>query len=391
MAIVNYTNYPHIHSTTDFTKIEYTSKSGGYWTVRDWHDGNNYWYCTVFNGAGLDTVDFTQLIPNDVINDPSIIIVLCTDHEAFTDIVKPIYSNLIQRLHINPKRILLLSENADIATIVKSVADLYKLETINVEWSLVFENGPKHLSNTELSEIAKAKILEKKSYERAFVNFNRRWRIHRPCLVGLLYSMKLLDKGFVSLGRSDDDSHWSNIIDNILNLVKEDDDLYTLLYNNKNELINLPDLYLDIDELLSNPVFTHEKIKHTDTINLYENSYFSIVTETNFFGHTGRFLTEKTFKPMLYKHPFILLCDPNSLTLLKQIGYKTFHPYIDESYDNEVNDIKRLKMILGEVNRLCNLTESELFKFIDNVQEITIHNQTVLLNKPNFAHTYKIL
>ena len=136
-------------------------------------------------------------------------------------------------------------------------------------------------------------------------------------------------------------------------------------------------------------MFTHEKINHVDTVKLYEDSYFSIVTETNFFGHTGRFLSEKTFKPMLYKHPFILLCDPYSLPLLKQIGYKTFHPYIDESYDNEPNDVKRLKMILNEVNRLCNLTELELFEFIDKVKEITIYNHNLLINKPNFSHVHK--
>ena len=85
------------------------------------------------------------------------------------------------------------------------------------------------------------------------------------------------------------------------------------------------------------------------------------------------------------------MCDPYSLTLLKQIGYKTFHPYIDESYDNEQNDVKRLKMILNEVNRLSNLSKSELFEFIDDVKEITIHNHNILVNKPKFTHNYKII
>jgi hypothetical protein len=391
MAIVNHTNYPCIYSTLETTTIDYSSESRGYWTARNWNDGHDYWYCTVFHGAGLDSIDFTKLIPYEIINDNSTFIVLCTAHEAFTDIVEPIYKNLILRLNINPKKIILISENADISNIVKEVAISYQLDTINVEWSLVFEIGPKSLPKMILEKIANTNILEKKSYKKAFLNFNRRWRIHRPCLVGLLYSMNLLDKGFVSLGRSDDNLTWANTFDTILKLVEEDSDLYSLLVDNKNELINLPDLYLDIDELVTNPFLIHEKINHDDTIKLYQESYFSIVTETNFFGHTGRFLTEKTFKPMLYKHPFILLCDPYSLTLLKQLGYKTFHPYIDESYDNEPNDTKRLKMILNEVNRLSNLSKSELFEFIDNVKEITIHNHNVLINKPKFTHLHKMI
>ena len=85
------------------------------------------------------------------------------------------------------------------------------------------------------------------------------------------------------------------------------------------------------------------------------------------------------------------MSNPNSLTLLKKLGYKTFHPFIDESYDNETNNVKRLRMILNEVNRLSNLTESELFEFIDKVKEITIHNHNNLVNKPKFMHVHRIL
>jgi hypothetical protein len=202
--------------------------------------------------------------------------------------------------------------------------------------------------------------------------------------------MNLLDKGFVSLGLSDDNLNWSTVFDTILELVNKDKDLYSLLSTNKTKIATLPELYLDTPDLVSDRInVTYDSIKHNSTIKLYEDSYFSIVSETNFFGHTGRFLTEKTFKSMLYKHPFLLLCDPFSLPLLKEIGYKTFHPYIDESYDNEPNDTKRLKMILNEVNRLSNFSKDELFEFIDNVKEITIHNHNLLISKPKFTHVHK--
>ena len=391
MGIVNHTHYPYIYSTPETTRIEYRTDSGGYWSVRNWHDGNTYWYCAVFHGGGLDSVDFTQLISTEVISDPSIFIVLCTEYEAFTDLVEPIYKNLIKKLNIDPKRIILISENADVSSVVKAVAKSYQLDTINVEWSLVFERMTNVQHPLIVDDIQKATFLEKKSYSKTFINFNRRWRIHRPCVVGLLYAMNLLDKGFVSLGLSDDNLNWARTFDVFLKLI-EDKELYSLLLNKKEEILKLPELHLDTTDLISNRLdLTYENINHNDTIKLYEDSYFSLVSETNFFGRTGRFLTEKTFKPIAYKHPFILLCDPYSLKLLKQLGYKTFHPFIDESYDNEPNDTKRMKMILNEVNRLSNLSKSELFEFIDNVKEITNHNYNVLVNKQKFTHCHKML
>jgi hypothetical protein len=46
-------------------------------------------------------------------------------------------------------------------------------------------------------------------------------------------------------------------------------------------------------------------------------------------------------------------------------------------------------MILSEVKRLSNFSETELFEFIDNVKEITIHNHNTLINKPKFTHVHK--
>ena len=383
MGIVNHTYYPYIYSTKEITKVEYRTESGGYWSVRNWLDDNTYWYCNVFHGGGLDNVDFTKLIPNEILLDTSIFIVLCTEYEAFTDIVEPIYKNLIKKLNIEPKKIILISENYDIINIVNKVAESYQLDSINVEWSLAHERHTK--TEKLLLDLETANILDKKSYSKAFINFNRRWRIHRPCFVGLLYSMNLLDKGFVSLGKSDDDLNWTNTFDDILKLVSEDEELFSLLTDNKTKIVNLPELYLDTTDLITNPIYT----SYADTIKLYENSYFSIVSETCFFENVGRAFTEKTFKPILYKHPFILIAHPNSLELLRSLGYRTFHPFIDESYDSETNNTKRLKMILSEVKRLSNFSETELFEFIDNVKEITIHNHNTLINKPKFTHVHK--
>lgn len=393
MPIVNYKYYPYIFSTDEVTAIEYKTESGGYWSVRDWQDGKKYWYCAVFHGVGLDAVDFTKLIPNDILTDESTYIVLSAEYEIFTKIAKPIYTNLIQRLRLNPKRIILISEDVDECNIVKEVAASYNLDTINVEWSLVHERGANRQQHELIpNNIVTADILAKKTYKKCFLNFNGRWRSHRPCFVALLHCMNLLDKGFVSLGKADDNLNWNNTFDTFSKLIEEDQEMYSLLINNKDSILNIPDLYLDTTNLITNRnMIVHPDINHNDTLKLYEDSYFSVVTETNFFGRIGKHLTEKAFKPIAYRHPFILMSDQHTLALFRKLGYKTFHPFIDESYDNEPNDTKRLKMILNEVNRLCNLSEPELFEFIDNVKEITKFNYELLINKPKFTHCHKML
>ena len=81
---------------------------------------------------------------------------------------------------------------------------------------------------------------------------------------------------------------------------------------------------------------------------------------------------------MAYKRPFILLCVPQSLDYLRDLGYQTFHPFINESYDTEKDDGKRLLMILDEVSRLCYLKEQELQQFLSDVEPICEHNFKVL-------------
>jgi hypothetical protein len=131
-------------------------------------------------------------------------------------------------------------------------------------------------------------------------------------------------------------------------------------------------------------------VQYTDTLKLYQNTYFSVVSETFFFNGPGRFFSEKTFKPIAFMHPFILMSQPYSLQILRDLGYKTFHPYIDERYDTETNDVVRLKMILNEVERLSSFSDTELETFIDIVKPITKHNFINLIRKKNNEHIHKI-
>jgi len=96
-----------------------------------------------------------------------------------------------------------------------------------------------------------------------------------------------------------------------------------------------------------------------DTIGTHYNNYFiEIVAETDFY--TNKFYTEKTVKNFYLGKPFLLWSGPNSLAKLQAEGFKTFHPFIDESYDNIINVKDRFEAVLKEIDRLARMPIDEL-------------------------------
>jgi len=83
-------------------------------------------------------------------------------------------------------------------------------------------------------------------------------------------------------------------------------------------------------------------------------------------------------------HPFILVSVPHSLDILRRMGYKTFSPIIDERYDLEEEDSKRMIMIANEIERLANLTPAELEIFLAASKEIVEFNFKNLISKQSF-------
>lgn len=91
-------------------------------------------------------------------------------------------------------------------------------------------------------------------------------------------------------------------------------------------------------------------------------------------------LTEKTLRPIACGQPFILANGPGSLQYLKSYGFKTFSPWINENYDKEIDDKKRLTAIINEMNRLANLPKSELDYIIKGCNKIAEHNKKVFFS-----------
>jgi hypothetical protein len=114
----------------------------------------------------------------------------------------------------------------------------------------------------------------------------------------------------------------------------------------------------------------------------YANSYFHLVTET-FFG-PNVFLSEKIFKPISNLQPFLVFGDYLTLAELRRLGFKTFEPFIDESYDLEKDPKKRMLLLEKEIIKLKNMPIEELHNWYYSIVDILLYNQKHIYTFENY-------
>jgi len=69
------------------------------------------------------------------------------------------------------------------------------------------------------------------------------------------------------------------------------------------------------------------------------------------------------------------LSGPGSLEKLHQLGFKTFSPWINETYDLEPNVYLRLEAIKQEIDRLASMSLDQLLTMHTEMLQIFEHNR----------------
>ena len=111
----------------------------------------------------------------------------------------------------------------------------------------------------------------------------------------------------------------------------------------------------------------------------YTQTNCSIILETVYDDRIH--LTEKTLRPIACGHPFMILSGPGTLAYLRKMGFNTFSPLIDESYDLETDPAKRMQMVLEEMHRINNLSERYQRYIWKECQAITTYNKNYFFSK----------
>ena len=175
-------------------------------------------------------------------------------------------------------------------------------------------------------------------------------------------------------------------------------------FKNSNFELNVPEL---INQIAPNNFASTSSADYNYAD--YVNAEVSVVLET-VFDSCKIHLTEKTLRPIACGHPFLLAAGPGSLEYIKNYGFKTFSPWIDESYDLEIDSLTRLEKIIKSMKQIQNLTEfeknklkaiakynkehffsDEFFNIVKNELKTNLEAAYVLVEKTRGNHYLEIL
>lgn len=97
----------------------------------------------------------------------------------------------------------------------------------------------------------------------------------------------------------------------------------------------------------------------------YDGTYCSVVAETM---TKETWTTEKSFKPIGFYHPFLILSAPGHIEKIRSLGFSTFDNIFDESYDNMIDIQQRCQCISG------NLSSIQSMEYDTETQKRLKHN-----------------
>ncbi len=304
-------------------------------------------------------------------------LVICAFEESRVDIKSMTFLHIkLSKLKIN-KLYYITGNNWNIEKTYKIWCDRQGVEPII---SIVNSLEQLYLKGQDLSQdngtFVSLDEIDKKRNKR-FLCFNRRIRPHRYSLISMFHHNDLLKDNLVSfsLERGKDLNHLGENRTPDLHTMTQImgktylRDTYISYFE---ELNKMSPMTVDYDNL------TNVMGPGCENKEPYLETYFSVVTETPFTESTY-FSTEKVYRPMIQYHPFIVFGAPGTLSNLKELGFKTFSPYIDESYDNEISPFRRMQKITKEIKRLCSLSETEIYNWFTSMKYILIYNRQLML------------
>lgn len=210
-------------------------------------------------------------------------------------------------------------------------------------------------------------------FTKVFISLNRlhtNLRSYRLNLVNEYIKQDVLQNGLISLPLNE----------NYYGTWREEvNDPHTLLPKHKlteieQNLSKLPSLVADVP----NPQgFLSAECGGT-ALHLTQSALWNVVSETIFYDEKLH-LTEKIFKPIACRRPFIIVGAVNNLEYLRSYGFQTFDQWIDESYDKEPDPDKRITMIVTELAKLSKLNQNQLRD---------MHQEMKPVLEYNFEHFY---
>jgi hypothetical protein len=117
-------------------------------------------------------------------------------------------------------------------------------------------------------------------------------------------------------------------------------------------------------------------------------TFVTVVSEPQYYERElSTFTSEKVFKPISCRHPFIVLGGKGELDILKSRGYKTFSNWFDESYDT-LADTERMDAIIDVLKYIDSIEDK--ISWFESMRTVLDHNRKQLVknsSRPDVAIT----
>jgi hypothetical protein len=177
---------------------------------------------------------------------------------------------------------------------------------------------------------------------------------------------------------------------------------FDFLYLNKNLRSHRQKLFDSVERIMGNSIYTNwdKGIKlpaeyelpwaqnypgYGKDQDIYEKPYndtkYSLVSETND-TNDEVFMTEKIWKPIIAQQVFVVHGNYLYLQKLREMGFKTFSNYFDESYDLEIDADKRIDKIVNTCQDLLTKNWQDIYL---QTQSLRQHNYDTFFNKEKLS------
>lgn len=200
-----------------------------------------------------------------------------------------------------------------------------------------------------------------KEVEHLYLCYNRKPHPHRIQLVEKLVQEDLLQDGIVTLGKND------------------------MNYDVSGGLKT--DLFLSVDETPDDYSCDKKYRVHTNfggvpydllslgRMDLWQNHFLNIVSETTFFPWDDLFITEKTWKPIIGLRPFLVNGQTTIYKFLRDNGFRTFtHLFKDIEFE-DIAEYQVHDSIVAAIKRLKDMTKQQILDLYQSILPDLDHNR----------------
>ena len=177
---------------------------------------------------------------------------------------------------------------------------------------------------------------------------------------------------------------------------------FDFLYLNKLARGHRQKLFTSVEPLMTNSLYSNWdkgiKLPHEYELpwaqdypqrgldqDIYEKPYnhckFSLISESND-TNDEVFMTEKIWKAIIAEHLFVVHGNYLYLQKLKELGFKTFGSYIDETYDLEIRQKSRIEKIVLTCKKLLSSNWQDIYL---QTKALRKHNYDTFFNEEKLS------